>query len=83
MAPLSRRREADGLRLSKRILKATYFPPQDPWFAGGYINYYYFGLVVIGWPIKGPGIDPAVAYNIALPTLVALTAWVRMAWGRR
>lgn len=56
------------------ILKATYFPPQDPWFAGGYINYYYFGFVVIGWPIKLLGIDPAVAFNIAVPTLFALTA---------
>jgi YYY domain-containing protein len=56
------------------ILKATYFPPQDPWFAGGYINYYYFGFVFIGWPVKLLGIDPAVAYNIAVPTLFALTA---------
>jgi YYY domain-containing protein len=56
------------------VLKAAYFPPQDPWFAGGYINYYYFGFVVIGWPIKMLGIDPAIAYNLAVPTLFALTA---------
>ncbi|BCX04887.1 MAG: hypothetical protein KatS3mg053_2825 [Candidatus Roseilinea sp.] len=56
------------------VLKATYFPPQDPWFAGGAINYYYYGFVMVGAPIKALGIDPAVAYNIVIPTLFALTA---------
>ncbi|MCL5999834.1 MAG: DUF2298 domain-containing protein [Chloroflexi bacterium] len=56
------------------VLKSSYFPPIDPWFAGGYINYYYFGFVIIGAPIKALGIDPSVAYNIAIPTLYALTA---------
>jgi len=49
------------------VLKSTTFPPYDPWFAGGYINYYYYGFVILGVPIKLLGIVPAVAYNIALP----------------
>jgi len=49
------------------VLKSTSFPPYDPWFAGGYINYYYFGFVILGVPIKLLGIVPAVAYNIVLP----------------
>ena len=49
------------------VLKSTTFPPYDPWFAGGYINYYYYGFVILGVPIKLLGIVPAVAYNIVLP----------------
>jgi len=49
------------------VLKSTTFPPYDPWFAGGYINYYYYGFVILGVPIKLLGIEPAVAYNIILP----------------
>jgi YYY domain-containing protein len=55
------------------VLKATWFPPQDPWFAGGAINYYYFGFVMVAAPVKALGIDPAVAYNIVIPLLFALT----------
>lgn len=27
----------------KSILRSDYFPPQDPWFAGENLSYYYFG----------------------------------------
>jgi YYY domain-containing protein len=56
------------------ILKSTTFPPYDPWFAGGYINYYYFGYVIVGTPVKLLGIIPSVAYNFILPTLFACLA---------
>jgi YYY domain-containing protein len=54
------------------VLKSTTFPPFDPWFAGGYINYYYYGFVIVGAPIKLLGIVPAVAYNIVLPIWYSL-----------
>jgi len=54
------------------VLKSTSFPPYDPWFAGGYINYYYYGFVLVGTPVKLLGITPSVAYNLILPTLFSL-----------
>ncbi len=56
------------------ILKGTSFPPYDPWFAGGYINYYYYGYVLVGTPVKLLGIVPSISYNLILPTLFALVA---------
>ena len=51
------------------IIKSTSFPPYDPWFAGGYINYYYYGFVYIGVLVKLLGILPSISYNLILPTL--------------
>jgi YYY domain-containing protein len=56
------------------VLKSTTFPPYDPWFAGGYINYYYYGYVIVGTPAKLLGIVPSIAYNFILPTLFACLA---------
>ena len=56
------------------ITKSGYFPPYDPYYAGGYINYYYYGLHLVSILIKLTGIVPAVAFNLAVPSLFALTA---------
>jgi YYY domain-containing protein len=63
------------------ILKSTSFPPYDPWFAGGYINYYYYGFVIVGTPVKLLGITPSVAYNLILPTLFSLVGTAAFAIG--
>lgn len=55
------------------VLRSTVFPPIDPWHAGGYMNYYYFGYVIVGAPVKLLGIRPALAYNLIIPALYAMT----------
>lgn len=61
------------------VIKTAAFPPYDPWFAGGYINYYYWGFVLVGAPMKLLGIAPAFGFNLALPMLYGWTALG--AWG--
>ena len=55
------------------VLRSTTFPPIDPWFSGGFINYYYFGFVLVGAPALLLGIVPAFAYNLMIPTIFSLT----------
>src|SRR5262249_32060031 len=56
------------------VVKTPSFPPYDPWFAGGYINYYYYGFVLVAALIHLSAVPPFVAYNLTIATFWALTA---------
>jgi YYY domain-containing protein len=48
------------------ILRSVNFPPYDPWYADGTINYYYFGQYLVGTLVKLTGIPVEIAFNLAL-----------------
>lgn len=55
------------------VVRSTTFPPYDPWYAGGYLNYYYWGYYLLALPIRLAGIIPTTAFNLAVPLFFALT----------
>jgi YYY domain-containing protein len=55
------------------VLRSDYFPPQDPWLSGFAISYYYFGYVLMAMITRLTGLVSTVAFNLYIPTLLALT----------
>ena len=65
------------------ILRGDFFPPADMWFAGGTINYYYFGHLMMAVLARLSGVDLAYGFNLMLATLFGLTLTMSLAIGRQ
>ena len=56
------------------IMNYSYYPPQDLWFSGNPINYYYYGYLIFGVFFDYLHIDSSLAYNISVPLIAALSS---------
>jgi YYY domain-containing protein len=63
------------------IARSARMPPYDPFYAGGYINYYYYGLYLVSCLVKLTGVRPEVAFNLALASLFSFVAAGALALG--
>ncbi len=56
------------------IMRSAHFPPNDMWFSGHSINYYYYAHYTIAMLAKLLGQSPAVAFNTGIALFFGLTA---------
>lgn len=56
------------------VARSSTFPPADPWFSGGAMNYYYGGWFALSVPTRLLGIRPEVALNLGIATVVSMAA---------
>ena len=63
------------------VMRSPTFPPIDPWLSGFAVNYYYFGYFIGGALANLAGTDAALAFNLSLITVFALTAVVTFSLG--
>ena len=57
------------------VMRKPVVPPLDPWFAGGFLNiYYYLGYWMFGCLGIVTGVPSPIVFNLALPTIFGMAA---------
>jgi len=56
------------------ILRSSTLPAYDPWYAGGFLNYYYIGWFLLAVPTKAMRMPPDIAFNLGVASYAALAA---------
>ena len=56
----------------RAIARSTEFPPYDPWYSGGTINYYYYGWHLVATLTKLTGAGVSLGFQLAVATIPAL-----------
>ncbi|WP_435102325.1 DUF2298 domain-containing protein [Halarchaeum sp. P4] len=54
--------------LIQAVLRAGVLPPEDPWFAGEAVRYYYGGQLRAALLVRLTGVSASIGYNLALAT---------------
>src|SRR3972149_3591141 len=57
--------------------RGRYYSPDDAWFAGASVSYYYFGYVIQAMVAKLAVVKTSVAFNLGLASTAALALLVR------
>jgi uncharacterized membrane protein len=68
---------------TKSILNSRFFPAPDMWYAGGTINYYYFGHTVMAVLTKLSGIDLTYTFNLMLAAIFAFCFTMSFSIGKQ
>jgi YYY domain-containing protein len=72
--PLSGSEKPFELAVLTSLLRTRTLPPYDVWFAGGSLNYYYGGSLMLAVPARLLRTAPAVALNLGVPFVGMLAA---------
>ncbi len=53
------------------IGRSAVFPPYDPWYANGAMNYYYYGFYLVAYLWKLTGVPPEIGFQLGMATVSA------------
>lgn len=73
-APIAGQEKPMDFTFLHSLIRAPALPAEDLWLAGHGMPYYYFGYLLQSLVAKVMPIEPAVAYNLAVASVLALAA---------